>query len=260
MDNNHSFEHNIKINIIRELGHDLRPDSVIMDLGCGSGKLVQELRESGHQAYGCGTRFITEKNVATEAMMNKGIIRAIDLENYRLPFEDNTFDFIFSHSVFEHVQNYEETISEIARVLKPDGFSLHFFASRYRLIEPHVFVPLSTVIQSYWWLHFWVLLGIKDECKDKQTVKDRSLRFYDYLREETNYLTKKQLRNFFAGQFKDVVFCENLVNKYSPHRGKYLFELSKVIPFIPNLYSAFHTRVIFTRSPLKKVKSNPDRK
>ena len=247
-----SFELNVKMQIIKDFGFELNPESVLMDFGCGSGKLVQELCELGYNAYGCGTRFITQEKVDTESMMRKGIIRSIDLTNYHLPFEDNAFDFIFSHSVFEHVQNYPETISEIARVLKPTGYCLHFFASRYRTIEPHVFIPFSTVIQSYWWLYLWVLLGVHNEWKDYKTTKERSMAYFNYLKEETNYLTRKELLSQFGMKFKEVIFCENLLNKYSPKRGKYLYAVSRILPFTTCLYSMFKSRVVFTRSPIKR--------
>lgn len=38
-----------------------------------------------------------------------------------IPFEDNTFDSIFSSEVFEHIFNLEEIMKELYRVLKPNG-------------------------------------------------------------------------------------------------------------------------------------------
>jgi len=246
-----SFELTKKINIIKDLGFDLDKDSVIMDFGCGSGKMVQELCGLGYKAYGIETRMTKEENVDTEGMVKKGIIRTIDFDNYVLPFEDNTFDFIYSHSVFEHVSNYEESISEIARVLKPGGFCLHCFPSKFRPVEPHIFVPFSSLIQSHWWIHVWVSLGIHNEWEDCQSADERADRYYNYIKQETNYLTRKELSESFKIKFKDVKFCEDLFNKYSPRRGKYLYQLAKIFPFVPVLFSTFHTRVIFTSSPLK---------
>lgn len=39
----------------------------------------------------------------------------------QLPFQDNTFDFIISTQVFEHVQYLDIVIKELYRVLKPNG-------------------------------------------------------------------------------------------------------------------------------------------
>lgn len=38
-----------------------------------------------------------------------------------LPFEDSTFDSIFTSEVFEHVFNLSDILDELRRVLKPDG-------------------------------------------------------------------------------------------------------------------------------------------
>jgi SAM-dependent methyltransferase len=251
-----SFLLSLKIKIIRDLGYNLTKESTILDFGCGSGEMVQELRELGYVAFGCGTRFSIKNNIDTSGMMGAVILREIDLQNYVLPFENNTFDFVFSHSVFEHVQNYPEAINEISRVLKPDGFCLHTFASRYKPIEAHVLVPFASIIRSHWWLYLWSFLGIRNEWQDCHSVRERSYRFYNYLKEETNYLSKKQLSEQFKRQFKNVLFCENLWIKYSSKKGKYLFSISKILPILPHFFGTFRSRVIFTSKPYKNSESD----
>ena len=44
-----------------------------------------------------------------------------NLENTSFPFDDNTFDYVFTKSVIEHVKNWEHFLSEIRRILKPNG-------------------------------------------------------------------------------------------------------------------------------------------
>ena len=39
----------------------------------------------------------------------------------KLPFKDNTFDFIVCSEVLEHIIDYQSAISEINRILKPQG-------------------------------------------------------------------------------------------------------------------------------------------
>jgi SAM-dependent methyltransferase len=247
-----SYKLDLKMKIIKEYGFELNPSSRILDFGCGSGRSVQELMENGYQAYGCDINFKHEEDFDSDSLVKNGILRPIDINNYILPFEDNFFDVIISDEVFEHVKNYNEAIGEISRVLKPDGCCLSIFPSRYNPIEVHVFVPFSSVIQSYWWLYLWVLLGIHNEWEDCRTTKERSTRFYNYLKEKTNYLSKKQLTENFRTHFKNVIFCEKTFLKYS-RRGKYISALTEILPFIASIYSTFRSRVIITWFPGKSL-------
>jgi SAM-dependent methyltransferase len=233
-----------KLNVFKSSGAEVTSNSVLLDFGCGSGRYVQELREQGYQAFGCDIEMKKEDDVDTDTMVKNGVIRKIDYKNYILPFNDNTFDFIFSDQVFEHVWNYSETISEISRVLKPDGTCLHVFPSRYKLIESHVFIPFASVIKSYWWIRLWVSLGIRNEWTGSNTIKEISVRYLDYLRNNTNYLSKKELFTKFSSHFKHVSFCENEFLKSST-RGKYF----GLMPLAAYIYSTFRMRVILTKSP-----------
>lgn len=244
-----SYVVELKMKIIKEFGLDLNLQSVILDFGCGSGKHVQELRTHGYQAFGCDIKMKEEENVDTVSMLQSNILRSIDQKYYKLPFEDNIFDLVISDQVFEHVRNYSETISEISRVLKPDGFCLHIFPSRYTPIEPHVYIPFSSIIQSKIWIRFWVFLGVKNEWSDCKSVKERSYRYYNYLKDNTNYLPKKNLEKEFKLYFKDVIFCEKAFLKYSK-RGKYIYTAANILPFIFFLYGALFSRVILTKNPV----------
>jgi len=240
----------LKFNVVRDSGLKLGPESLLLDFGCGSGKWVQELRSRGFQAFGCGTRYDNEAGVNTEEMIAKGLIRILDLKNYALPFDDNTFDFIFSDNVFEHVQNYNETNAEIARVLKPDGLCLHIFPSRWRPVESHVYVPFASVFKSYLWQFLWVSLGVHNEWQDCRSPKQRASRFSSYLHDETNYLSRKNLIVEFARYFKRSEYIENLFLKYS-RRGKIPHHITTLFPFLPWMYSTFRSRVILLGSPVK---------
>ncbi len=49
---------------------------------------------------------------------NEGVHQASVLS---LPFEDQSFDMVYSHGVLHHVPEIEVAQQEIARVLNPDG-------------------------------------------------------------------------------------------------------------------------------------------
>ena len=52
-----------------------------------------------------------------------------------LKFPDNTFDFVISNHVIEHIENEEKFIEEITRVLKPDGKAIISAPCDYNLKE-----------------------------------------------------------------------------------------------------------------------------
>ncbi|NMC39284.1 MAG: class I SAM-dependent methyltransferase [Bacteroidales bacterium] len=245
----------LKMKIIKDYGFAIDRNSAILDFGCGGGVCVKELLDCEYNATGCDIEFKNSENKDLQRMISEGRIRKIHLNPYRLPFKDDSFDFIFSDDVFEHVRNYPEAISELSRVLKPGGVCLHAFASRYRLIESHIFVPLSSIIQSYWWIYLWVLLGIRNEWTDCKTVRDRADRYYNYIKQNTNYLTRKDLANNFAGFFNDVVFCEKELMKFS-RWGKYMSFLLDRFPSISSLYSSLRLRIIMTMKPNKILRQN----
>jgi|APSaa5957512535_1039671.scaffolds.fasta_scaffold05898_6 SAM-dependent methyltransferase len=47
----------------------------------------------------------------------------VDCQN--LPFEDNSFDYVISDQVLEHITMPEQAIKEALRVLKPNGIAIH---------------------------------------------------------------------------------------------------------------------------------------
>lgn len=47
---------------------------------------------------------------------------SVDLQ--KLPFEDQSYDFVYASHVLEHIPNDEKAISEIRRILKPNGIAI----------------------------------------------------------------------------------------------------------------------------------------
>jgi SAM-dependent methyltransferase len=167
-------------------------------------------------------------------------LRAIDMSNYEIPFEDDDFVMVVSNQVFEHVQNYDEVLREIRRVLKPGGVSLHIFPSRYIPIEPHVYVPLATIIRSIKWLKFWAYIGIRNEYQNDLPARKVAELNYQFLNASTNYLTNCELRHQFSKSFRFVLFVEKeylaVGNGYGPLIAK--------LPLVPSLFGAFLSRVV----------------
>lgn len=232
----------MQLGILSDMGYKIDSDATVLDLGCGNGNLVKAYRENGYESYGCDFQF--KEGPEVDVLFNSGIIRKIEGNPYKLPFENDRIDFIVSDQVFEHVQDYPATLSEINRVLKPNGVSLHFFPSKYSLIEPHVYVPFASAIQHKSWLKLWALLGVRTPGQKKLKVDEVVKRNHTYLTNCTNYLSENEIIRNCAVYFKNIRFCEDYFFKYN-QRVPYLYNLSKVMLFLPLVYSTLKSRVLF---------------
>ena len=144
----------------------------LLDLGCGTGEMVQNYLSLGYDAYGCDIQPEWEKDPSQDPARFK----IISWTPYRIPFEDNSLDAVLSTSVMEHVQNKRQCLQEIHRVLKPGGVSLHAFPAKWYLpSEPHIRVPLVNFFSPNcprWWLAFWALCGVRNEFQTGKSWKE----------------------------------------------------------------------------------------
>ncbi|MCU1266148.1 MAG: hypothetical protein JWM21_2466 [Acidobacteria bacterium] len=232
-------------NILRELGQVLEPGARVLDFGCGAGNMVDEYCSAGYVAAGCDLLVMEESEH----------LRRIDEKTLLLPFADDTFDFVFSDQVMEHVQDHHLAFAEIARVLKPGGISLHVFPSRLKPMEAHVLVPLGGVLQNRGWLTLWAWLGIRNSFQQGKSARAVVALNDEYLRQRTNYLTRSQIINAAAGYFETLLFVEQHMIKHSYGNARRIYPLVKLFPFVARLYSNFYARVIFLQKAQRNLSS-----
>lgn len=93
-----------------------------LDAGCGTGSITASmLKYVGEDGKMVGIDINAEAlEVAREKYPFSGL-QFTEGNLYNLPFEDNTFDFVFSHGVLIHCKDPSVILKELLRVLKPDG-------------------------------------------------------------------------------------------------------------------------------------------
>ena len=91
----------------------LRPDSVILDAGCGQAGIVARARGMA-RAVGLDISFQGFRDAVDLADLVCGDLEA-------LPFADATFTLIASSWVFEHLAHPDRVFAEFARILVPGG-------------------------------------------------------------------------------------------------------------------------------------------
>ena len=98
---------------------DLRPGSLVLELGCGSGKTMSGM--SGVQAIGIDISPVA-LDMCRDRYHSEGQGYAI-ADASKLPFRDGCFDVVISFHVLEHLYQRErkESALEMLRVLRPGG-------------------------------------------------------------------------------------------------------------------------------------------
>lgn len=240
------------LNTLKNEGIPLSPDFTVLDLGCGAGLGVYSLRKLGIMAY--GSEFSDsfremEKRIFSESLDfgDTKVFSLIDRDPYRLPFPDNSINFCYSKAVFEHVTDYEATLKEIKRILKPGGTSIHNFVSKYKIIEDHTYVPFSSIYHGYYYLLFWAILGIRNEYQEGKSAKDVAELNHNYLEKFTNYLSKNKIKTLLKNEFDSYSFENNYLRQGIEQRVKSPI-FSKIYYLFYNKYfSTFKYREIFFR-------------
>ncbi len=248
-------------NMAAELGLELKPGANVLDFGCGDGGSVLQFRRQGFHAYGIDIAPGFEQCMSIcrqEELDEPGDepCRLISLDDYRLPFEDNKFDFIWSNQVFEHVQNYDEAFREMSRVLHPGGLGIHVFPSRYTPIEPHIYVPMATIWRSLAYLKFWARLDVRNiyqRGRSADAVAEDNVRF---LANCTNYLTKRALLGVVGRYFSQVEFVPDVFGKHCFGRKRLIYKAAAWLPFGNWLTNTLFQRVLLVRRPLEATSTS----
>jgi 2-polyprenyl-3-methyl-5-hydroxy-6-metoxy-1,4-benzoquinol methylase len=95
-----------------KLINEQSPKGRILDIGAGVGDFLSVCKNDGWQTVG-----IEPSEKAKAIAIQKGVSFVNDLAS----LENNSFDIITMWHVLEHVPNLEEYISELKRLIKPNG-------------------------------------------------------------------------------------------------------------------------------------------
>lgn len=99
-------------------------NSSLLDIGCATGNYTIEFAKKGYDVTGLDyspAMIETAKNKSVESNLKNIQYTVHDLNN-PLPFENNKFNFVVAAHILHGINNNKSCVSEIFRVLKPNGF------------------------------------------------------------------------------------------------------------------------------------------
>lgn len=107
------FWNRIKYSIL--LGN-INDNKKILDVGCGAGQLIREIKKKNKKCKVVGIDF----NVNINRLSIEGCKFKIE-DIRKLSFKDNSFDLVYALDTLEHIKDIKLAIKNIKRVLKPRG-------------------------------------------------------------------------------------------------------------------------------------------
>jgi SAM-dependent methyltransferase len=130
----------------------------LLDVSCKEGDVLQSLQSRGFLLRGT--------NFESSGPGLPGIPIDYDVNLlHRLPYDDASFDVILLVEVIEHLENHRLALSELARILKPNGVlilttpnimrlnsRLHFLWSGYHKTKRR-FIPFDTPLEQAYRFH-----------------------------------------------------------------------------------------------------------
>lgn len=110
-------------------------DGPVLDLACGMGRHMQELRSDGYHAVGCDLSY----TLLRTGMLEYGAMAVARADMRHLPFCDDVFsalvNFFTSFGYFSTEEENEQVVSEMARVLKPGAPFLFDYLNVHRELD-----------------------------------------------------------------------------------------------------------------------------
>ncbi len=96
----------------------MKNQQLLVDAGCGNGKMSYRVMSAAGLQEVVGLELASESAREAKSQQLK-VIRA-DL-NFCIPLADASADIVFAHHVFAHLTDHDTFVSEISRVLRPNG-------------------------------------------------------------------------------------------------------------------------------------------
>lgn len=149
----------------------------ILEVGCGRGFYLKILIDTLPHLDITGIDLNEKYLSVAKGFINNNKVKLVKVDATNLPFKNKTFDRIIATEILEHIPNDQKAISEMYRVLKPDGIAMVTVPNKN---YPFLWDPLNWLAERIFNRHIpsniWWLSGIwADHVRlyDERDLKDK---------------------------------------------------------------------------------------
>ncbi len=106
------------VKLDKSIGRQLNQQSRILDVGCGSGDFLNEIRKK----HNCEIYGLDMSDTAVQSAKKFYNIDVFKGNIFEAPWPENYFDIITAWHYLEHVNNPNQNVQKMAQLLKPGGW------------------------------------------------------------------------------------------------------------------------------------------
>ena len=198
---------------------DIKPKNLkgktVFDGGCGNGRLACNIAK-----YGCHVIAMDLSSIVKKAFRNckANTIHYIQGDLNNIPFEKNSFDFVWCHGVLMNVNKPHETFNILADLVKTNGKLYTMFYSseqknlynKIRLITWKIISKLPNFLQNYLCYLFTLILVIVKTLRhnnlSSNLVRESKGQYYEMFTTPYNHIySQEEIIKWFKNKnFKDL--------------------------------------------------------
>lgn len=171
----------IKYFCIKEL--DIKPRAMVLDLCCGTGDFSKIINKIYPRAKVIGIDFSNEMLKLAKEKNPNGVFIQADCTN--IPFSEKEFSYATIGFGLRNIENRQQALSEIYRILENDGFFLHLDFGYHNKLSKifDIFVSILCKIYKNNAPHYNYLLKSKNEFPNpEELIKEFEQEGFKYIK------------------------------------------------------------------------------
>lgn len=110
----------LTLEVVDHIEAFIKPDALVVDIGCGVGDLLSEVRKRRPMVGVSGLDFSGKAVAGAQAAMPNGQFQQFVIQQ-ELPYETASFDVVMCTDVLEHLEYPKRIAAELVRICRPGG-------------------------------------------------------------------------------------------------------------------------------------------